>query len=101
MTYGSQIWISEFKINFNVIDKLLLEKIKNMIFKNILGVHSKASTLPYKLNLDIILYSRVRLQRNPGDSRSYFVIGIVRYKRNNVELPPLLKNDVFQKNYFT
>jgi hypothetical protein len=31
---------------------------------------------------------------------SYFVIGIVRYKRNNVELPPLLKNDVFQKNYF-
>jgi hypothetical protein len=32
MTYGSEIWISEFKINFNVIDKLLLEKIKNMIF---------------------------------------------------------------------
>ena len=31
---------------------------------------------------------------------SYFVIGIVRYKRNNVELPPLLKNYVFQKNYF-
>ena len=27
---------------------------------------------------------------------SYFVIAIVRYKRNNVELPPLLKNDVFQ-----
>jgi hypothetical protein len=23
MTYGSEIWISEFKINFNVIDKLL------------------------------------------------------------------------------
>ena len=36
-------------------------------------------------------YSRVRLQRSPGDSRSQFVIGIVRYKRNNVELPPLLK----------
>ena len=61
MTYGLEIWISEIKIDFNVIDKLLLEKIKNMIFKNILGVHSKASTLPYKLNLDIILYSRVRL----------------------------------------
>ena len=28
MTYGSEIWISEFKINFNVIDKLLLEKNK-------------------------------------------------------------------------
>ena len=25
------------------------------------------------------------------------LIGIVRYKRNNVELPPLLQNDVFQK----
>jgi hypothetical protein len=35
-----------------------------------------------------------------GDSRSYFVIGIVRFKRNNVELPPLLQNDVFQKKYF-
>ena len=35
--YGSEIWISEFKINFNVIDKLLLEKNKNMIFKNILS----------------------------------------------------------------
>jgi hypothetical protein len=28
------------------------------------------------------------------------LIGIVRYKRNNVELPPLLQTDVFQKNYF-
>ena len=28
MTYGLEIWISEFKINFNVIDKLLLEKNK-------------------------------------------------------------------------
>ena len=37
MTYGSEIWILEFKINFNVIDKLLLEKNKNMIFKNILS----------------------------------------------------------------
>jgi hypothetical protein len=25
---------------------------------------------------------------------------LFRYKRNNVELPPLLKNNVFQKNYF-
>ena len=41
-------------------------------------------------------YNRVCVWR----TRSYFVIGIVRYKRNNVELPPLLKNDVFQKIYF-
>jgi hypothetical protein len=27
----------------------------------------------------------------------YNKIGVVRYKRNNVELPPLLQNDVFQK----
>ena len=45
-------------------------------------------------------YSRVRLLQSPGDSRSYFIIGIVRYKSNNVKLPPLLQNDVFQKNYF-
>ena len=58
MRYGSEIWISEFKINFNVIDKLLLEKIKNMIFKNILGVHSKASNLAMQTEpiTDIILY---------------------------------------------
>lgn len=51
MTYGSEIWISEFKINFNVIDKLLVEKIKNMIFKNILGVHSKTSNLAIQTEL--------------------------------------------------
>jgi hypothetical protein len=34
-----------------VIDKLLLEKIKNMIFKNILGVHSKASNLAIQTEL--------------------------------------------------
>ena len=45
----------------------------------------------------MIIYSRVRLQRSPGDSRSQFVIGIVRYKRNNVELPPLLK--IVQQNF--
>jgi hypothetical protein len=45
------IWISEIKINFNVIDKLLLEKIKNMIFKNILGVRSKASNLAIQTEL--------------------------------------------------
>jgi hypothetical protein len=36
---------------FNVIDKLLLEKIKNMIFNNILGVHSKASNLAIQTEL--------------------------------------------------
>ena len=58
MIYGSEIWISHFKINFNVIDKLLHEKIKNMIFKNILGVHSKASNLAMQTELftDIIIY---------------------------------------------
>jgi hypothetical protein len=45
-------------------------------------------------NIIIFAYSEVQ------GTRSYFVIGIVRYKRNNVELPPLLKNDVFQKKLF-
>jgi hypothetical protein len=35
MTYGSEIWISEFKINFNVIDKLLFEKISLPLLLNI------------------------------------------------------------------
>ena len=41
-----------------------------------------------RLISSITCYSRVRLQRSPEDSRAQFVIGIVRYKRNNVELPP-------------
>jgi hypothetical protein len=37
-------------------------------------------------------YSRVHLQRSPRDSRSYFIIGIFRYKRNNVDYLPFWKS---------
>ena len=51
MTYGFQ----NSKLTSMLIDKLLLEKIKNMIFKNILGVHSKASNLAIQTELGYYL----------------------------------------------
>ncbi|CAG2241076.1 unnamed protein product [Mytilus edulis] len=39
MTYGSEIWISDFNINLDTADKLPFEKVQNMIMKNVLGVH--------------------------------------------------------------
>ena len=44
-TYASEIWICDFKVNFDTIDKLPSEKLQNMIFKNVLGVHGKALNL--------------------------------------------------------
>jgi hypothetical protein len=31
LTYGSEVWISDFKLNFDSIDKLPFEKVQNMI----------------------------------------------------------------------
>ena len=44
-TYASEIWICDFKVNFDTIDKLPSEKLQNMIFENVLDVHGKASNL--------------------------------------------------------
>jgi hypothetical protein len=46
-----QIWIADFNINFNNLDKTPFEKIQNFIFKNILGVHNKVSNLAVKIEL--------------------------------------------------
>ena len=43
ITYSSEIWIADFNTNLNNLDKTPFEKIQNFIFKNILGVHNKAS----------------------------------------------------------
>ena len=45
LTYGSEIWMADFSMNLDNLDKLPFEKIQNMIFKNILGVHGKASNI--------------------------------------------------------
>jgi hypothetical protein len=44
VTYGSEIWISDFDIKLlNNIHVLPFEKAQNMMMKNILGVHGKTS----------------------------------------------------------
>ena len=48
--YGSEIWLTYFNLNLDTLDKLPFEKVQNMIFKNILGVHGKASNLLSMLN---------------------------------------------------
>ena len=53
LTYGSEVWISDFKLNFDSIDKLLFERVQNMIIKDIMSVHSKASNLAVRNELGI------------------------------------------------
>jgi hypothetical protein len=51
ITYGSEVWISDFKSNFDTLDKIQFEKRQNMILKNILGVHGKSSNLATRYGL--------------------------------------------------
>jgi hypothetical protein len=80
ITYGSEVWISDFKSNFDTLDKIQFEKRQNMILKNILGVHGKSSNLatrcelgtpPIKIkcyNLMFRYYTRFRkINGQPGD----------------------------------
>lgn len=45
ITYGSEIWISDFKCELMSSDQFPFEKTQHLIFKDILGVHRKASNL--------------------------------------------------------
>jgi hypothetical protein len=45
LTYGSEVWLANYNLNFDKLDRFPFEKTQNMIFKNILGVHNKASNL--------------------------------------------------------
>ena len=45
MTYGSEIWISDFKCDLMSSEQFTFEKTQHLIFKDILGVHRKASNL--------------------------------------------------------
>jgi hypothetical protein len=73
ITYGSEVWISDFKSNFDTLDKIQFEKTQNMILKNILGVHGKSCELgtpPIKIkcyNLMFRYYTRFRkINGQPG-----------------------------------
>lgn len=50
---ASEIWMADFNANIDNLDKLPFEKNQNMILKNILGVHSKASNIAVHAELGI------------------------------------------------
>ena len=51
VTYGSEIWISDFKLKFETLDKSPFEKTQNMILKNLLGVHGRSSNIAIRCEL--------------------------------------------------
>ena len=54
MTYGSEIWISDFKLKFETLDKSPFEKTQNMILKNLLGVHGSSSNMAIRCELGVL-----------------------------------------------
>jgi hypothetical protein len=52
-TYGSEVWMTDFSMNLDNFDKLPFEKVQNMIFKDILGVHGKASNIAVHTELGV------------------------------------------------
>ena len=49
LTYGSEIWVKDFKIKENTSDRLPFEILQNRLFKCLLGVHKKASNFAARL----------------------------------------------------
>ena len=49
LIYGSEIWVTDFKIKENTLDRLPFEKIQNRFCKYLLGVHKKASNFAARL----------------------------------------------------
>ena len=49
LTYGSEIWVTDYKIKENTLDNLPFEKIQNRFCKYLLGVHKKASNFAARL----------------------------------------------------
>jgi hypothetical protein len=41
----NEVWLADYNLNFDNLDRLPFEKTKNMIFFNIICVHNKASNL--------------------------------------------------------
>ena len=53
LTYGSEIWIADHKINIENLHNLSFEKTQNMIMTQILGVHGKSLILLFMQNWDL------------------------------------------------
>ena len=53
LTYGSEIWIADHKINIENLHNLSFEKTQNMIMKQILGVHGKSTNLAIHAELGL------------------------------------------------
>lgn len=51
ITYGSEIWITDYKLDIKSSECFPFEKIQNHIFKDILGVNRKASNLAVNAEL--------------------------------------------------
>ena len=49
LTYGSEIWLSDYSINLNNFDNLLIEKLQHKMLKCILGVKRQSSNMASKL----------------------------------------------------
>ena len=49
LTYGSEIWITDYSINDKTLDNLPFEKIHNRFCKYLLGVHKKSSNFAARL----------------------------------------------------
>ena len=45
ITYGSDVWISDYKINLSDIDQLPTEKLQHKMLKQVLGVNRYTSNL--------------------------------------------------------
>lgn len=51
LTYGAEIWISDYTIKDKTLDTLPFEKLQNRFCKYLLGVHKKSSNLASRLEL--------------------------------------------------
>ena len=63
LTYGSEIWIVDHKINMDNLQNFSFEKTQNMIMKQILGVHGKTSNLAIhsELGIDPLCFKTFKL----------------------------------------
>ena len=49
ITYGSEVWISDYKINLTSIDQLPIEKLQHKMLKQVLGVNRYTSNLAVRM----------------------------------------------------
>ena len=49
ITYGSEVWISDYKINLTSIDQLHIEKLQHKMLKLVLGVNRYTSNLAVRM----------------------------------------------------